>query len=61
MMATAKKQRKSKDEAEQQLAKELPMTFPASDPLASAQPGGGITGPEVKPLEPPAQDKSARR
>lgn len=59
-MATAKKQRKSKDEAEQQLAKELPMTS-GSDPLASSQPGGGITGPEVKPLEPPLQEKSARR
>jgi hypothetical protein len=36
------------------LSKELDMTFPASDPPASTQPGGGITGPEV------AQDRFRR-
>jgi hypothetical protein len=36
---------KSKSEQERQLNKELEGTFPASDPPASTQPGGGITGP----------------
>ena len=30
-----------------ELDEELEMTFPASDPPESTQPGGGITGPEV--------------
>jgi hypothetical protein len=38
---------KSKHEEEKQLTKELEMSFPASDPPASTQPGAGITGPEV--------------
>jgi hypothetical protein len=38
---------KSKSEQERKLSKELESTFPASDPPASTQPGGGITGPEV--------------
>jgi len=38
---------KSKSEQERQLNKELEGTFPASDPPASTQPGGGITGPEA--------------
>lgn len=37
---------KSKGEQERELTKELEATFPASDPPASTQPGGGITGPE---------------
>jgi hypothetical protein len=44
----AKKQTpKSKNEQERELSKELEMSFPASDPPSSTQPGGGITGPEV--------------
>jgi hypothetical protein len=39
--------RKSKNEEDRQLSKELEMSFPASDPPAATQPGGGITGPEV--------------
>lgn len=36
-----------------ELTKELEGTFPASDPPAVTQPGGGITGPEdVKPVKP---------
>ena len=38
---------KSKGEKERDLSKELEMSFPASDPPASTQPGSGITGPEV--------------
>lgn len=30
-----------------ELDKELELTFPASDPPASTQPGSGITGPEI--------------
>jgi hypothetical protein len=45
----AKQERKSKKEKEQQLSKELEMSFPASDPPASTQPGSGITGPEPPP------------
>jgi len=40
--------RKSKKEEDRELTKELEDSFPASDPPASTQPGGGITGPEVK-------------
>ena len=40
---------KSKKEEDRQLSRELEESFPASDPPASTQPGGGITGPEVKP------------
>jgi hypothetical protein len=39
--------RKSKNEQDLQLAKELEMSFPASDPPAATQPGSGITGPEA--------------
>jgi hypothetical protein len=45
----AKQERKSKKEKERQLSKELEMSFPASDPPASTQPGSGITGPEASP------------
>jgi hypothetical protein len=38
---------KSRSEQERKLSKELESTFPASDPLASTQPGGGVTGPEA--------------
>jgi len=46
-MAKTKQSPKSKKAQERQLSKELEMSFPASDPPASTQPGGGITGPEV--------------
>jgi hypothetical protein len=46
---TTKDKDKSKAERDRQLSKELAMTFPASDPPASSQPGGGITGPNDKP------------
>jgi hypothetical protein len=45
--APKKQEPKSKGEQERRLSKELEMSFPASDPPASTQPGGGITGPEV--------------
>ena len=48
-MAKAKRDQKSKTEQELQLSKELEMSFPASDPPASTQPGSGITGPEATP------------
>ena len=48
-------ERKSKGEQERQLTKELEETFPASDPPASTQPGGGVTGPEV--VEPKKKGK----
>ena len=36
-----------KDEQDRELSRELEMTFPASDPPASTEPGGGVTGPEA--------------
>ena len=44
-----KKPEVSKKEADQTITKELKDTFPASDPLSSSQPGGGITGTEPPP------------
>jgi hypothetical protein len=41
------KDRKSKNERDRQLTKELEMSFPASDPPAATQPGSGITGSEA--------------
>ena len=38
--------RETKKNEAKDLNKELKGTFPASDPLAITQPGGGITGPE---------------
>jgi hypothetical protein len=46
-MSREKQNPKSKKDQEHALSKELEGTFPASDPLASTQPGGGITGPEA--------------
>ena len=46
-MTTAKKE--TKKEADKTVNKELKDTFPASDPLASTQPGHGITGTEPPP------------
>ena len=44
---TKRRELKSKGQQDRELSKELDMTFPASDPPASTQPGSGITGPEV--------------
>ena len=63
-MAKAKQGRKSKNEEDRQLSKELEMSFPASDPPAATQPGSGITGPEAARSEAKAdkmKDKPARR
>jgi hypothetical protein len=50
-MSKEKQERRSQDEQDRKLSKELDneldMSFPASDPPASTQPGGGVTGPEV--------------
>jgi hypothetical protein len=57
-MAKLKENEKSKGEQERQLSRELEMTFPASDPPAATQPGGGVTGPGSKR---PAPAKRERR
>ncbi|MCX5515872.1 hypothetical protein C3941_05465 [Kaistia algarum] len=36
---------------DKKLDKELKDTFPTSDPLASVQPGSGVTGAEVAPSQ----------
>jgi len=41
------REQKLKDEQDRELSRELEMTFPASDPPASTEPGGGVTGPEA--------------
>jgi hypothetical protein len=46
-MAKAEQERKSKNKEDQQLTKELEMSFPASDPPTATQPGSGITGPDA--------------
>jgi hypothetical protein len=46
------KLQKVKDEQDRELSRELEMTFPASDPPASTEPGGGVTGPEAAPRRP---------
>jgi hypothetical protein len=46
-MTKEKQEPKSKGDQERKLSKELEISFPASDPPASTQPGSGITGPEV--------------
>jgi hypothetical protein len=48
---TEKQKPKPKNEQERELSEELEMSFPASDPPSSTQPGGGITGPEVDKSE----------
>jgi hypothetical protein len=48
--------RKSKKEEDRELSEELEMSFPASDPPASTQPGSGITGPEVTKRKPKDSD-----
>ena len=47
---------KEKKEADRAVDQELKDTFPASDPLASTQPGGGITGTEPPPKGAPARE-----
>lgn len=44
------------------LSQELEMTFPASDPPASIQPGSGVTGPEdtKEAPRPPGTRQGAR-
>jgi hypothetical protein len=45
---TAKAQKpKPKADQDRQLSNELEATFPASDPPAATEPGGGVTGPEI--------------
>ena len=50
-VAKGDQERQPTDE-ERQLTGELEMTFPASDPPTSTQPGGGVTGAEVAEPEP---------
>ena len=54
-MTREKQEPKSKVDQERKLSKELEMSFPASDPPASTQPGSGITGPDVVKLPPKAR------
>ena len=63
-MVKTEQDRKSKNEEDRQLSRELEMSFPASDPPAATQPGSGITGPEAASSETKAgktKDKPARR
>jgi hypothetical protein len=48
---TAKSRRTAaeKNEEDRELSEELEMSFPASDPPSSTQPGSGITGAEPPP------------
>jgi hypothetical protein len=50
-MAKTEQKRKSKNEEDRHLSRELQMSFPASDPPAVTQPGSGITGPEAASSE----------
>jgi hypothetical protein len=52
-------EKKSKKEEDRELSEELEMSFPASDPPSSTQPGGGITGPE--PTTPSPADKKPKK
>ena len=56
-----KGERKSKSEEDRQLSRELEMSFPASDPPAATQPGGGITGPEAAGSEAKADKVAGKR
>ena len=49
---------KDRKEADRTVDKELKDTFPASDPPASTQPGGGITGTEPPPKGAPDREKA---
>jgi hypothetical protein len=46
-MTKAKQDAKAKAKKDRELTKELEMTFPASDPPESVEPGSGVTGAEV--------------
>lgn len=59
-MTKAKQSPKAKAEQERELTEELEMTFPASDPPESTEPGGGITGPEVVKPTPVGVDPGKR-
>ena len=55
-------QREQKKTTERKLDLELTETFPTSDPLASTQPGSGVTGAEVKPSQlSPSQIAAGRK
>ncbi len=55
-------ERETKKAEEKKLDKELSETFPTSDPLASTQPGSGVTGAEVKALHPsPSQIAAGKK
>ena len=64
-MSDARRQRRSKDEQDRILSMELEMTFPASDPPASTQPGSGVHGalapPRATVTSTDAQDRAHRR
>ncbi|MCX5481338.1 hypothetical protein OSH08_20220 [Kaistia geumhonensis] len=53
--------REEKKVKEGKLDEELRETFPTSDPLASTQPGSGVTGAEVKALHPSPSQIAAKR
>jgi len=53
-------EKKSKNEEDQELSEELEMSFPASDPPSSTQPGGGITGPEPTASRTEKKSKASR-
>jgi hypothetical protein len=51
-MSDKRRPQKPKKEQDRQLSRDLEATFPASDPLAATEPGGGVTGPEVAKAAP---------
>lgn len=53
--------RKAGEAKQKKLDEELTETFPTSDPLASVQPGAGVTGAEVKPSELSPSQKAANK
>ena len=57
-MGAATEKAKDKKEADKTIDEELKDTFPASDPLASTQPGSGITGTEPPPKGAPDREKA---
>jgi len=61
-MSDARRHRRSKDEQDRILSMELEMTFPASDPPASTQPGSGVTGAAYRRARPsPAPMRESKR
>lgn len=54
-------EKRVKNEEDRELSEELEMSFPASDPPSSIQPGSGITGPEPSsPSEADVKRKTTR-